>query len=530
MFVRIKRGGNKAHPHDYLQIVESYRDGGKPKHRIIANLGRLEELVESGGIDGLVQSLSRFSERLQVISAIKTPRVETCRTRLWGPPLVFSRLWEKQGIGQVIQELAAKRKFKFDAERVSFALALQRLCLQGSDLRGSEWIQTVQAPGFEEIQLQHLYRTVGFLSGVRYELEKELYFLDRDLFSQELDLLFIDTTSIYTYRDTETDWRKRGYSRDKRGDLPQLVLCVAVDNKSWPVAWEVFPGNTADIAALKGVIARMRTRFNIRRVVVVGDRGMMSRETVKNLSTHEEAPFGFILGCRMRKQKEVAEEVLSRGGRYHTVDEKLEVKEVLVKGRRYIVCRNPDEARKDAAARAAILEKLETALGKSSKGLIGNKGFKRFLQVDKGAMHINTDAVEADKRLDGKFVLMTNTDLPADEVAKNYKSLWRVERTFREEKSTLEVRPLYHQRDDMCIGHIVAGFLALRLEVDIQRRLDERKVKVSWPDLMQDLSQVQAVQIKMDGRDWLIRTDLVGHAYDAFLGAGVRPPPRVTEM
>jgi len=120
-------------------------------------------------------------------------------------------------------------------------MALQRLCAPGSDLAGSEWVKTVAAPGFEGLALQHFYRTAGFLAGVRADLESRLFHRDLNLFNQTLDVVFIDTTSLYVYRDTETEWRKRGYSRDHRPDLPQWVLCVAVNAQGWPIAWEIFP-------------------------------------------------------------------------------------------------------------------------------------------------------------------------------------------------------------------------------------------------------------------------------------------------
>jgi hypothetical protein len=530
MFVRIKRGGNEQAPHDYLQIVESYRDGGHPKQRVIANLGRLDQLVQSGELDGLIQSLARFSQTVRVMSAARAPQVASCQAKLWGPALVFGRLWQRQRLDQVLGELASGRKFGFDVERACFALALQRLCQPGSDLLGSSWVQTVEAPGFEKLALQHFYRAVGFLAEVRSELERELFTRDRDLFSQELDLLFIDTTSVYVYRDTETAWRRRGYSRDRRPELPQLVLCVAVDRHGWPVAWEVFPGQTADQPALVEVISVLRQRLQIRRVIVVADRGMISQGTISLLTDDAQAPFDYILGCRMRRQKEVSEEVLARAGRYAEVADNLEVKEVWVEDRRYIVCRNPEGAEKDALARQAILAQLAAAIERGAKKLVGNTGYRRFLTVDRGSVRINQAAVEADARLDGKFVLRTNTALPAAEVAQTYKSLWRVERTFREQKSTLEVRPLYHHRDDTSIGHIVASFLALRLEVDLQRRLDEKGVTVGWPQLMQDLAQVRAVNLDLDGQPWRIRTDLEGRAYEVFRAAGLRPPSRVTPL
>jgi hypothetical protein len=255
---------------------------------------------------------------------------------------------------------------------------------------------------------------------------------------------------------------------------------------------------------------------------------MISKDTIALLEGHAQAPFDFVLGCKMRKQKEVNEEVLGRAGRYREVADNLEVKEVVVDGRRYVVCKNPIEARKDAAARQAILAKLETALQSGPKSVMGNTGFKRFVRVARGAVTIDRDAVERDARLDGKFVLRTNTELDTAEVATTYKSLWRVERAFRETKATLEVRPVFHHRDDTTIGHIVACFLALRLEVDLQCRLDAREVETSWPDLMRDLAEVEAVDLTLDGQRYRLRTDLRGTAAAAFTAAGVRPP-RVVE-
>ncbi|MEW6138717.1 MAG: IS1634 family transposase [Thermodesulfobacteriota bacterium] len=496
---------------------------------MIATLGRADKLLATGEIDGLMRSLAKFSQTLRVVEASRAPDLEAQSSRQWGPALVFRRLWENQGLPEIIRKLSSDRKFGLDVERVSFAMALQRLCEPGSDLGGSQWVTTVEAPGFGELSLQHFYRTATFLAEVRGEIETELSLQDRNLFTQDFDLMFIDTTSVYGYRDEENELFRRGHSRDHRPDLPQLVLCVVVNATGWPVAWEVFPGNTADLRAMEKMVKRLRKRLSIRNVVVVADRGMISKDSIKLLAEDAEAPFDYILGCRMRRQKEVNDEVLSRAGRYHPVADNLDVKEVLVGERRYVVCRNLIEAKKDKAAREAIIEKLKGIIAKDgAKSLVGNRGYARFVKIDKKSVSINRDAVEADARLDGKFVLTTNTSLPPAEVALTYKSLWRVERTFREQKSTLEVRPIYHRCPYNSIGHIAASFLALRLEVGLQRRLDERKVEISWPDLMRDLRQVHSVIVELEGMRYRLRTSMVGTSYQAFQAAGVRPPETVT--
>jgi len=534
MFVRVKRSGSGKLQHEYLQIVESRREGAKVRQRVVATLGRKDTLVADGTLDGLLRSLAQFSTRLQVVEKVRQEGLQAHTARSWGPALVFGRLWEQQGLPALLTGLAAGRRFAFDVERATFALALQRLCVadRGSDLQGSHWLTTVTCPGLAGLALQHLYRTVGrFLAVVRQPLEEALFAADRDLFTQRLDLVFIDTTATFVWRPEQTALRRRGHSKDRRPDQPQVLLALAVDAQGWPIAWDILPGNTADSTAFVAMIGHLRQRFQIRQVIVVADRGMISAGTLALLSEDAQAPYDYILGCRMRQQKEVNEAVLGRAGRYQVVADNLEVKEVQVDGRRYVVCRNPIEQRKDAAAREAILEALETTLQQHGpKAVIGNQGFARFVRVARDAVTIDRARVEADARLDGKFVLRTNTALPAAEVARAYKSLWRVERSFRETKSTLHVRPLYHHRDDTSVGHIVACFLALRLEVDLQRRLDARGCPASWPDLMADLEQVQAVDLTLDGQRYRLRTDLPPNAYAAFAAAGVRPPPVVSHL
>jgi transposase len=257
---------------------------------------------------------------------------------------------------------------------------------------------------------------------------------------------------------------------------------------------------------------------------------MISKNTVELLTEDNDAPFDYILGCRMRNQKEVKEEVLTQKGRYEKVSDNLEVKEVKVRDRRYIVCRNEEEAQKDRLSREAIIEQLAKKLKTGQINLIGNHGFRRYLKGKKGAWEISEGKIKEDARFDGIFVLRTSLDLPVREIAKTYKGLWRVERIFREEKSTLAVRPLYHQSDEMRIGHIVASFLALRLEIDLQRRLEEKGIDVNWKNLMRDLKRLKAVKMNQDGKGYLVRTDFEGKAYEAFKAAGVRAPRKVTPL
>jgi hypothetical protein len=531
MFVRVKTLVQDGRRCEYLQIVRSVRDGPRVRQELVARLGRRDLLVATGKLDQLVQALARFSTRRKVVEAAKDARFVARAARSWGPALVFGRLWERQGLPEILGGLAQDRRFGFDVERVAFALAWQRLCAPGSDLQGAPWAQTVEAPGFDDLALHHFYRTLPWLAAIRHELERALFFQGRDLFSGELDLVFVDTTSVYLYRDGESALVRHGYSRDRRPEVPQLVLCGAIDGQGWPVAFAVLPGNTADVAALSLTIARFRERFRIRRTVVVADRGMLGQATLAERRDHATAPFDYILGCPLRRERAVAEKVLARPGRYHAVADNLEVKEVRLGARRYVVCRNPIEAKQDAADREALLAKLRQTLEHDGpKAVVGNRGYARSLKIARGSVSLDEAAVGREARLDGKFVLTTSTDLPAAAVAKAYKSLWRVERAFRAVKSTLDVRPVFHQRDDSVIGHVTGCFLALRLEVGLRRRLDAKGLAAPWPDLMRDLARLQAVIVDLDGTRYRLRTDCHGHAAKAFQAAGAAIPTAVPAL
>ena len=224
------------------------------------------------------------------------------------------------------------------------------------------------------------------------------------------------------------------------------------------------------------------------------------------------------------------EGVLSRGGRYHKVNDNLMVKEVRHGGRRYIVCYNPEEGERDRLAREEMVQRLKEKIRERGlKGLIGNRGYRRYLKVDGSSVEIDREALEREARYDGKYVLQTNTEMGAEEVALGYKGLWQVERAFRELKSTLELRPIYHWTEQRIRGHIMVCFLAFLLEVVLRKRLKECGCEESYRDLMIDLENLKAVELEVGGKRYVVRTDLEGKAYEVFKAVGLRPPGKVLE-
>ena len=309
-------------------------------------------------------------------------------------------------------------------------------------------------------------------------IEEKLFARRQDLFSQ-LDIVFFDTTSLYFEGHGGETLGQYGHSKDHRPDERQMIVGVVLDGEGRPISCELWPGNTADVTTLLPVVDRLRQRFHIRKACIVADRGMICRETVDEL---DESGRPYILGARMRIQKEVREQVLADSGRFRVVHEApqkstdpapLKVKEVLVEGRRYIVCVNPEQVVADKVRREQIVAGLREQLKLGDKSLVGNKGYRQYLKVE-GAGHFVVDEakLEEEARYDGTWVLRANhIDLSAAEVALQYKKLWMVENWFRDCKTLLETRPIYHRRDETIRGHVFCSFLALVLRQELQARL-----------------------------------------------------------
>ena len=546
MFIRSKTRGNNT----YLQIVENSRTGDKVRQHVICSLGRLDDLQNSGKIDALLASGLKFCTKLRLLHLRDSAAATTTSTKKIGPVLLFERLWKQCGIPEAIGMLSRDRYFGFDLERALFVTVLHRLIAPGSDRAAEQWMRRYAITGADGLKLQHFYRAMAWLgepladqeqndatAGPRTtkdRIEELLYAQHRDLFSN-LSLVFFDTTSLYFEGDGGESLGQYGHSKDHRPDLRQLVVGVVLDQDGRPICSEIWPGNTTDVKALIPVATRLKNRFGIERVCIVADRGMISADTVNDL---EELQWAYILGARMRRMKEVSEDVLSRGGQYHEVHgprknshdpAPLAVKEVFVEDRRYIVCLNEEERRKDAHDREAILDALQEQLLHGDKSLVGNKGYRRYLKQSGGVFEIDEQKIEQEKRYDGKWVLRTNTTLSPAEVALQYKNLWMVEDIFRTMKSILESRPIFHRTDSNITGHVFCSFLAVVLRKALLDRLEAKGVKAEWSQLIEDVDLVQEVSVDHEGQIFTIRTEASGVAGKVFQAAGIALPPVVRE-
>jgi transposase len=544
MFARVKKSGQ----HIYLQIVQNRREGTKTIQRVVATIGRMDQIQAKGEIENLVRSLSRFSEKvLLILSGKSDVRADAKKI---GPALICERLWKELEIGKIIRRLLAERKFGFDVERAIFLTVLHRLFVSGSDRSCDRWHRDYVIDGIDALSLHHLYRAMAFLGEeiadqkdctpfaprcTKDVIEEDLFLSRRDLFSG-LDCVFFDTTSIYFEGEGGDTIGELGHSKDHRPDLHQMVVGVILDDHGQPVCSEMWPGNTTDVTTLVPVIKRLRSRFAIGRICVVSDRGMISAETMAYL---EAEKISYILGARMRRSKEVKEEVLSRAGRYREVHPEgssvkdpspLKVKEVMVDGNRYIVCLNEKQARKDAADRQAIIDSLEEKLKTNPKSLVGNKGYRKYLKLDRDTVAVNQEKIEEEARYDGKWVLKTNTTLTAEQTALKYKELWQVEQVFRDMKSVLDTRPIFHKLDETIRGHVFCSFLALVIRKELDRRLEKAGHCFEWADIKQDLKALQEITIDDRGKTLAIRSECLGTCGKIFQAVGVAIPPTIREV
>jgi len=553
VFVREKR----INGYTYLYLVETVREDGRAKQRIIKNLGRKEAVVASGGLERLAASVARYAERTVVLSQLETGNPHHLACRRVGAPLLFGQLWERAGCRAVIEELLASRGFEFPVERAVFATVLHRIMASGSDRACEKWLADYDVPGADSLALHQLYRAMAWLGEelsadqqagatpfaprtVKDLVEERLFARRRDLFT-ELSVVFMDTTSLSFDGAGGKSLGERGYSKDHRPDLMQMILGVVVDAEGHPVCSEMWPGNTADVSVLLPVVDRLRGRFAIGRVCVVADRGMISAPTIAAL---EQRGLEYVLGARERTDTLVREVVLAdsrpftplcipRAGGEET---QLWVKEVTTEGRRYVVCRNEAEASKDAADRRAVVEALDRQLKRGDKALIGNSAYRRYLRragnADEKAgpaFEIDPGKLADEARYDGVCVLRTNARITPLQAVLRYRDLLQVEDLFRTAKALMRTRPIYHSSDAAIRGHVFCSFLALVLRKELDACCRRAGFRPEWGDVLRDLDRLQEVEIAKDGQQVILRTPATGTVGPLFKAAGIALPPNIRD-
>jgi transposase len=530
----------------YYQLAENVWDPVKrcAVAKVHFSFGRGDQL-DRAGMERLARSILRVFASEDTLAA--EPDVRILESWPYGGAYVLDSLWRELEIPKVVEVLAGKQAIRQPFERALFAMVANKALRPYSKLYcHDQWLtEEVFFPGRETLELHHLYRAMDFLEAHKEEVERAIYFRMADLFNVDVDLIFYDTTSLHFEIDEEDEdetgaappaLRKRGYSKNGRGDAPQIVVGLAVTRDGMPVRSWVFPGNTSDVATIEKVKNDLRG-WRLNRCVFVGDAGTNSEENRRRLSLGGGK---YILATRMRAGDEVTNEVLTRAGRYQQVAENLRVKEVVVgdgeRRRRYVVCHNPQEAERQSQHRQKVLDELEQELesqrrplrqGRHAKRtceLLTSRRYGRYLrQTASGVPKIDRSAVEAEAKLDGKWVITSNDDtLSTEDLALGYKQLLRVEQCWRVMKSGLQSRPVFHRAPHRICAHISLCVLALLLE-----RMAERRAGETWRNILAQLDTIKVVEYERGGARVVQTTEIRPAVASLLKSLNVAQPPRL---
>ena len=477
---RKNRDGSKV---SYLQIVENHWNQEKQvsRTRIVCTLGR----VDGKGSSKLRQLAASIRKRLSLeeLAGLDGWRFEDSWEH--GAFHAVGELWEQLGLRGILERAVKDENRSVPFERAVFAMVANRCLAPSSKLCCyDQWLaEDVYFPEGKELALHHLYRSMDLLDRHKEEIEETLYWKLGDLLNLDVDLVFYDTTSVYFEIDEEDDLRMRGYSKDGRGDRPQVVVGLAVTRDGFPVKSWVFPGNTSDVSTIERVKDDLRG-WKLNRCIFVTDAGMSSEE---NLHTLSKGGGHYITAMSCVRGSEVVKEVLGRPGRFSPVGENLEVKEVWVgtgiRKRRYVICRNPLEVKRQSEYRATVLEQLEAELAtlkghpKRACRLFSSRRYGKYLRkLKSGELRIDRAAIKKYAKRDGLWVIRSNDEtLSAEDLALAYKQLMRVEEAWKTMKSGLMLRPMHHRTEERIRAHVYLCVLALLIE-----RVAEKAAGETW--------------------------------------------------
>ncbi len=499
----INRSGKRV---TYLHLVESQWDPKRKHstHKFIYSFGKVTELNKEKMLALASNILRYLNEGIDGVGIDS----EIVWSRSYGDVYVVEDLLRKLGMLEVLRSKLRKRRYTSGVADAIVAMVANRLSEPMSKRAVDEWVrEEIYFPESEELELQHYYRGLDFLEDCKDEIEDELFWKTRTLFNRKVDIIFYDTTSTYVEGAGESELLEYGYSRDRRSDRKQIIVGLVTDRDGLPVCSSVFPGSTMDMRTVEGMLQRVK-RFDFERCIFVCDRGMVSED---NLKAIEKAEYEYLVGVKLRGLTEVRDKVLCSKGRFQKVDNSLEVKEVILDGRRYIICRNPEEAEHDRHIREELVEKLSEELSasdltkKQECAIINHSVKKRFVRrLKSGRLVLNKQRILQERRYDGKYVLLT-TDraLEASELAHQYKHLFSVERAFRSLKSGINLRPFYHWTTNRIKAHVSLCVLSYFVQ-----RYAELKTEKSWDVISKHMKRISATKILLKNGAMIKRSQL----------------------
>lgn len=577
MYLRtVKARGGQGSQHEYLRLVECYRENGRVKQRVVMNLGRKDLL--SPHLDSLVRLLQGAgTESRWVRAAAVNPREAAC----WGPVLVARNLWQELGLDAILDDCEGKRRPPGIpmADR-AFVLVVNRLCSPGSehhlatwlesdwvcDRHGKRWLPLWEKHGRVQVNLtwlQRWYRTLDELLKHKEEIEQALYFKLRDLFSLQVELVFYDLTSVYFEGEGPKGLGRHPSTKDSRDGKPrdrQVQVGMVMVN-GWPIAHHVFPGNWRDFETVKRVIDDLERRFGLKRVVFVGDRGMVTSDNVRLLRERRQ---GYLVGLQRRRREDIYELITRARGPWQECPIRAEKKEGAPKtlvqevagnepGVRVFVVHSEERLayergmREQSMERTRVgLERLERRVAEGKLKVPGKIGAAaaRILSRNHGQRYYGWEIkegkfryfehpnLEREKAYEGKYLIQTEEEgLTPIEAVEAYKELSEVERAFRSLKDVIEMRPIYHRDDGRVRGHIFVAALAFLLQRALEKKLKAAGSNLSGEAAWEALRTIHVVEMEVGAERKRGVTGGSNRAREVLktLGITVLAPPQVPE-
>jgi len=501
MYVRtVKNNQGK----EYLRIVESYRENGKNKQKIIANLGRIDTISRKE-VENIVDKLVQIYD---IKGYVNLNSVEEAPDKKnYGIKVIVDKLFERYEMDKFFEKM--DKKTRFDVEDLLKIMVMNRIIEPKSklgifnelDYYGFKRIDEAETDE-EGIALQWMYRTLDVLAKKKEELEKHLYRQRMSLFNSVVDLVFYDVTTLAFETQQTNELLQMGYSKDKKFNESQVVLGMSIDRDRMPVSFDIYPGNTFEGHTFKDTIEAMKNRYQLGKVIVVSDRGMMSRT---NMEIVENSDYEFIVGKSIKQLKKVD---IFDGG-FTEIAKGIEYREIEYEGKRLLIIHSEERAEKDRKDRIRLIEKAKKMLKDGNIESKSKRGAKKYLKTKNEVDYtLDIEKIEKDEKYDGYYGIITNTQLNPKQILEQYHTLWKVEESFRTLKNYLETRPIFHWTQKRIKGHIVMSFVSYIMQRTLELELERSNIEYSHEKIREAIKNMEYIDIKNNEQHFAIRTNM----------------------
>ena len=535
MFIKITKSGN----YKYCQAVESFKENGVTRHKVLFNLGRLDIIQDN-------PTFQNFARRLLELSKADSPlnlnNISEAEITNWGY-IAYKKIWEAFSLDKILGTIASGTKIAFDLSKTSFLMAVSHLLNPSSKL--SVYNNQGKYTNISPVGLNDIYRSLDILADSKEKIEKEIFDTNRNLFNMSVDVVFYDVTTFSFSSVLADDLKDFGYSKKGKPNKVQVVMGLLIDCYGRPIGYEIFQGNTFDGKTLPAALDALERRFGIRKVIIVADKGIASKVNIKEII---DRGYSYIFAYRLKSAAgKIKSEVFSSGySQLQDSDESLSYKVISNKDSFYtgskkvsltqkiVITYSEKRAKKDATDRDRAIEKAETLLEDFSRIKASNRrGAKKYIkqQADNVDYFLDEAAIEADSRFDGYYAIATNQDdLKPEDVISAYHNLYKIEESFRIMKSSLEVEPIFVWTPKRIKGHFVICFLAFLLERHLEFKLQKNNVSASAEKIRQALNSLNFAKVSLNGCSYFIKTKAEDLAHKILRILKIGSPKNVTPV